>query len=105
MVWVRSVVREVASVLEVGDPLVEAPSFEAVVDGDELFVFALDFCHDGAPVRFELSVSLVVLLVPLNLRRGCEVHATDRCSQGEEGGPHGLEELLATIGHGVDVSL
>jgi len=105
VVRVRPVVREVVSVLEVGDPFVEAPSFEAVADGDEFLVFMLDFCDDGAPVRFELGASLVVSLIPLDLCRGCEVEVTDRRSHGKEGGPCGLEEFFAPVGHGVDVSL
>jgi hypothetical protein len=104
VVGVRPVVCEVASVLEVGDLFMEAPSFEVVADGDELFTFALDFCNDGAPVRFELSALLVVSLVSLNLCGGCEVEAADRRSHSEEGGPCGLEELFIPVGHGVDVS-
>jgi len=97
------VVREVAPMLEVGDALVEAPSFQAVADGGEFFVFALDLCDDGAPICFELRTSLVVSLVSLDLCGGREVEAADRRSHSEEGGPCRLEELLAPVGHGVDV--
>jgi hypothetical protein len=90
--------------LEVGDSLVEAPSFQAVADGGEFFVLALDFCDDGAPVCFELGASLVVSLIPLDFCGGCEVEVADRHSHSEEGGPCGLEEFLAPVGHGVDVS-
>jgi hypothetical protein len=103
VVGIRPLVREVASVLEVGDALVEAPSFEAVMDGDELLVFALDFCNDGVSVRFELSAPLVVSLVSFHLCRGCDVEVADRRSHSEERGSCGLEELLAPIGHGVNV--
>ena len=65
---VRPLVYEVASMLEVGDSLVKAPSFQAVADGGEFFILTLDLCDDGTPVCFELSALLVVLLVPLNLR-------------------------------------
>jgi len=101
---VRPFVCKVASMLEVGDLFVEAPSFQAVADGGEFFIFALDLRDDGASVRFELSVSLVVSLIPLDLCRSCEVEVMDRRSHGEEGGPCRLEELFAPIGHGVDVS-
>ena len=100
---VHPVVCEVVSMLEVGDPLVKAPSFQAVADGGEFFVLALDFCQDGAPVRFELGVPLVVSLVSLDLCGGCEVEVVDRRSHGKEGGPCGLEEFLTPVGHGVDI--
>ena len=90
--------------LEVGDLLVEAPSFQAVVDGGEFFVLALDLCDDGTPVCFELSASLVVSLIPLDFCGGCEVDVADCRSHGKEGGPCGLEEFLTPVGHGVDVS-
>jgi hypothetical protein len=44
-------------------------------------------------------------LVALHLGRGSEVEAADRCSQSEEWGPCGLEELLAPVEHGVEFSL
>jgi len=103
MEGVLLVVREVTSVLEVGDLLMEAPSFQAVADGGEFLVFALDLCDDGVPVCFELGASLMVPLIPLDFCGGCEVEVVDRCSHSEEGGPHGLEEFLAPVGHGVDV--
>ena len=53
--------------LEVGNSLMEAPSFQVVVDGGEFLILALDLCDDGAPVCFELSVLLVVSLIPLDL--------------------------------------
>jgi hypothetical protein len=101
---VRPFVCEVTSMLEVGDSFVEAPSFQAVADGSEFFILALNLGDDGAPVCFELSASLVVSLIPFDLRRGCEVEVTDRRSHGKEGSSCRLEELLAPIGHGVDVS-
>jgi hypothetical protein len=104
MEGVHPVVREVASVLEVGDSLVEAPPFQAVADGGELFVLMLDLGNDGASVCLELGASLVVSLIPLDFCRGCEVEGADRRSHSKEGGPCGLEELLAPVGHGVDVS-
>jgi hypothetical protein len=102
---VGSVVCEVVSMLEVGDSLVETPPFQAVADGHELLVLALNFSDDGAPICLELGASLVVSLVLFDLCRRCEVEVTDCCSQGKEGGPCGLEEFLAPVGHGVDVSL
>jgi len=101
---VPSIVCEVASMLEVGDPFVKAPSFQAMADGGELFVLVFDFCRDGAPICFELGASLVVTLVSFDLCGGCEVEVTDRRSQSEEGGPCRLEEFFAPVGHGVDVS-
>jgi hypothetical protein len=95
---------DITSMLEVGDLLMEAPSFQAVADSCELLVFMLNLCDDGALVGLELGVLLVVMLVSLNFCRGCEVEVMDYHSQGEEGGPCGLEELLAPVGHGVDVS-
>ena len=103
MEGVRLVVCEVSSVLEVGNPLVEVPPLQAVVNGHELFIFVHDFSDDGVSVCLKLRASLVVMLVLFNLCGGHEVEATDHCSQSEEGGPCGLEELLAPIEHGVDV--
>jgi hypothetical protein len=101
---VRSVVCEVAPMLEVGDSFVEVPPFQAVADSSELFVFTLDLGNDGASVCFKLGASLVVSLIPLNFCGGREVEVADRSSHGKEGSPCGLEELLAPVGHGVDVS-
>ena len=103
MEGVLLVVREVTSVLEVGDLLMEAPSFQAVADGGEFFILAFNLRDDGVPVCFELSASLVVSLIPLDFCRGREVDIADRRSHSEEGGPCGLEELFAPVGHGVDV--
>jgi hypothetical protein len=90
--------------LEVGDSFVEAPPFQAVADGGELFILALDLGDDSASVCFELGTSLVVSLIPLDFCGGREVEVADRSSHSEEGGPCGLEELLTPVGHGVDVS-
>jgi len=92
-------------VLEVGDPLVEVPLFQTMANGCELFIFMLDFSDDGMSVSFELGLLLVVTLIPFNLCRGCEVKATNHHSQSKEGGPCGLEKLLAPIGHGVQLSV
>jgi hypothetical protein len=104
MVGVVPLVQEVASVLEVGDAFVEPPPLQAVADGRELFVFPVDFGDDGASVGLELGALLVVALVSLHLSRGREVERTDRCSQREERAPCGLKELLAPVGHGVELS-
>jgi hypothetical protein len=96
---------DITSMLEVGDLLMEAPSFQAVADSCELLVFMLNLCGDGALVGLELGVLLVVMLVSLNFCRGCEVEIMDYYSQGEEGGPCGLEELLAPVRHGVEFPL
>ena len=98
---VRPVVHEVAPMLKVGDSLVEAPSFQAVADGGKFFIFALNLCDDGASVCLELGASLVVSLIPLDFCGGREVEVADRCSHSKEGGPRGLEEFLAPVGHGV----
>jgi len=103
MEGVCPVVREVTPMLEVGDLLVEAPSFQAVADGGEFLILALDLCDDGAPVCFELSASLVVSLILLDFCGGRDVDVADHCSHSKEGGPCGLEEFLAPVGHGVDV--
>ena len=105
MEGVVSVMCEVASMLKVGDPLVETPPFQAVANGCELLIFTLDFSDDGTPICLELGTSLVVPLISFDLCRGREVEVTDHRSQGKEGGPCRLEELLAPVGHGVDVSL
>jgi hypothetical protein len=96
---------EVLMVLEVGHSLVEAPTFKAVADGNEFFVLLLDFSDNGMPVSFELGTSLVVALVALHFGRGGEVQRMDCCSQCEEWSPCWLEELLAPVGHGVEVAL
>jgi hypothetical protein len=58
---------EVAVVLEVGNLLVEPPSFQAVVDGGELLVFSLNLSNDCILVCLELGMSLVMMLVLLHL--------------------------------------
>ena len=95
---------EVAAVLEVAHPLVELPAFQTVADAGELFVLSLDFCGDGVSVGFELGSSLVVVVVAFDFSRGSEVQRTDCCSQGEEGGPIGLQEFFTPVGHGVNLS-
>jgi hypothetical protein len=99
---VVSLMLEVASVLKVGDVLVEPPSLQVVMDGCELFVLSVDFGDDGAPVCLELGASLVVALVALHLSGGREVKRMDHHSQGKEGGPCRLEEFLAPVRHGVE---
>ena len=94
---------EVVAVLEVAHPLIESPAFQTVADAGELFIFPFDFCDDGTLVSFELGSSLVVAVVTFDFGRGGEVQPTDRCSQSEEGGSIGLQELFAPVGHGVDI--
>jgi hypothetical protein len=81
---------EVTVVLEVAHPLMEPPALQAVMDAGELFILSFDFCDDGVLVGFELGSSLMVAVVAFDFGRGGEVQCTDRCSQGEEGGPIGL---------------
>jgi hypothetical protein len=81
---------EVAAVLEVAHPLVESPSFQAVADAGELFIFSFDFRDNGVSVGLELGSSLVMAVVAFDFSRGGEVQHTDRRSQGEKGGPIGL---------------
>ena len=68
---------EVLLVLEVAHLLIEAPSFQTVVDASELLVFSLDFSNDGASISFELGVLFVVTVVVFNLGGGSEVHHMD----------------------------
>jgi hypothetical protein len=102
---VVSLMLEVTSMLEVGDTFMKSPSFQAMVNGCKLLVFSVDFSNNGVPVCFKLGALLVVALVALHFGRGHEVEGTDRHSQSKEWSPCGLEELLAPVGHGVELSL
>jgi hypothetical protein len=81
---------EVLMILEVAHSLVEPPSFQAVADAGELFVFSFDLGDDGALIGLELGSSLVMAVVALDFSGGGEVQHVDRCSQGEKGGSIGL---------------
>ena len=81
---------EITAVLEVAHPLMELPSFQAVANAGELFVFSFDFRDDGVSVGLELGSSLVMAVVAFDFGRGGEVHRTDCHSQGKEGGSVGL---------------
>ena len=94
---------EVLLVLEVAHLLMESPPFQMVADAGELLIFPLNFSNDGASISFELGASFVVMVVALNLGGGSEVHHTDNCSQGKEGGSIRLQELFAPVGHGVNL--
>jgi hypothetical protein len=81
---------EVSTVLEVAHPLVESPSFQAVADAGEFFVFSFDLGDDGVSIGLELGLSLVMAVVAFNFSGGGEVQRADRRSQGEKGGSIGL---------------
>ena len=74
-----------------------------VSDAGKLFVFSIELSDDCISVSFKLGVSFVVVSVMLDFGGGSEVHQVDRCSQSEEGGSIGLEELLTPVGHSVDL--
>jgi hypothetical protein len=81
---------EVLTILEVAHSLVEPPSFQAVADAGELFIFSFDLSNDGVSISFELGSSLVMAVVSFNFGGGGEVQRADRRSQGEKGGSIGL---------------
>ena len=81
---------EVSTILEVAHSLVEPPSFQAVADAGELFVFPFDLGNDGASISFELGSSLVMVVVAFDFSGGGEVQRADCCSQGKKGGSIGL---------------
>jgi hypothetical protein len=81
---------KVSTIFEVAHSLVEPPSFQAVADAGELFIFSLDLSDDGASISLELGSSLVMVVVALDFSGGGEVQRTDCRSQGEKGGSIGL---------------
>jgi hypothetical protein len=94
---------EVLMILEVTHLLMELPSLQAVADASELFILSFDLSDNGTLIGLELGSLLVVAVVALNFSGGGEVQCADHCSQGKEGGSVGLQELLAPIGHGVNI--